>query len=119
MAYFLVDDQAHSHPKHARAGDEAVGLWTRAGSFCRAYKSDGFVPDWWVTQQRKGPAKAAVLVRVGLWSKAEQNGESGYQFHDWHHIHDPADEIERQREKGRERQRKRRAKAREESGADL
>lgn len=119
MAYFLVDDQFHGHPKARKARLEAVGLWTVAGSYCRAYKSDGFVPEWFVTGWPKGKQLADRLVSQGLWRKETHEGEPGYRFHDWHHIHDAADEIERQREKGRERQRKRRAKAREDSGVDL
>ena len=119
MAYFLVDDQYHGHPKVRRATLEAVGLWTVAGSHCRAYKSEGFVPEWFVAGWPKGKQLATKLVNAGLWKRDHQDGEDGYRFHDWHHIHDPADEIERQREKGRERQRKRRAKAREDRGTDL
>lgn len=119
MAYFLVDDQFHGHPKPRKATLEAVGLWTVAGSHCRAYKSDGFVPEWFIAGWPKGKQLAGRLVSQGLWLEATQDGERGYRFHDWHHIHDPADEIERQRELGRARQRKRRAKGRQESGVDL
>lgn len=119
MAFFLVDDQFHGHPKARKSALEAVGLWTVAGSHCRAYKSDGFVPEWFVLGWPKGKQLASRLVSAGLWKTAEQDGETGWMFHDWHHIHDPADEIERQREMGRARQRKRRAAARQESGVDL
>lgn len=119
MAYFLVDDQFHGHPKARRAALEAVGLWTVAGSHCRAYKSDGFVPAWYVAGWPRGKQIAARLVSAGLWKRDTEGGEEGYRFHDWHHVHDPADEIERQREMGRERQRKRRAKARQGRGTDL
>lgn len=119
MAYFLVDDQFHGHPKARKAALEAVGLWTVAGSYCRAYKSDGFVPEWYVNGWPRGKQIAARLVEANLWSKDSHDGEIGFRFHDWHHIHDPADEIERQRELGRQRQRRRRAKARTESGVDL
>lgn len=119
MAFFLVDDQFHGHPKVRKATLEAVGLWTVAGSHCRAYKSDGFVPLWFVIGFPKGKQSAARLVSAGLWRRETFEGEEGYRFHDWHHIHDPADEIERQREMGRTRQRKRRAKAREERGVEL
>ena len=118
MAYFSVDDQFHSHPKAKRAGLAALGLWTLAGSWCRAYKSDGFVPAWWV-QERRGQRHADALVAAGLWHPCSEGGEPGYRFHDWHDVHDASDETERQRELGRERQRKRRAKLREQLGASL
>lgn len=117
MAFFLVDDTAHAHPKFKRAGDDALGMWVRAGSHCRAYKSEGFIPLWWVTEQRGGTKKAAQLVDAGLWIPCESEGEQGYRFHDWHHIHDSADETERQREAGRERQRRRRQRVREATGS--
>lgn len=119
MAFFLVDDQFHGHPKVRKAGLEAVGLWSVAGSHCRAYKSDGFVPAWFVSGYPKGKQLALRLVSAGLWKRDAEHGEDGYRFHDWHHIHDPADEIERQREMGRQRQRRRREKSRTERGIDL
>lgn len=83
MPWFPVDDAFHSHPKAVKAGDEALGMWTRAGAHCMAYLTDGFVADWWVKQQPKGVVKAQRLVNAELWRPAKKNGESGYQFHDW------------------------------------
>lgn len=112
MPFFNVDDQFHSHPKRRRAGWAAIGLWTAAGSWCRAYKRDGFVPadliDEW-----KARRHAERLVAAGLWVETEEGGEPGYRFHDWLDINTTADEVEQQREKARERQRKRRQKLEE------
>jgi len=114
MAFFNVDDQFHSHPKQRRAGLAAVGLWTLAGSHCRAYKSDGFVPAWFVEDRGREAKRAAEqLINAGLWMHCEEAGEIGYRFHDWLDINSASDEVERQREKARERQRKRRAKLEE------
>ena len=33
MPWFIVDDSAHSHPKLIKAGNSAVGLWMRCGSY--------------------------------------------------------------------------------------
>lgn len=128
MAFFNVDDQFHGHPKARRAGLAAVGLWTIAGSHCRAYKSDGFVPSWLVLDW-KAKRAAMALTEFELWHSPLDRcacledfkwpDEPGWRFHDWDHINDPADEIERQRALGRERQRKRRQKLREERGIDL
>jgi len=109
MPYFYVDDHAHSHPKFRRAGLEAVGLWTMAGSWARAHKQDGFVPEWFVATWPKGMRLAAALVVSELWSPATQGGEDGWTYHDWLDIHDGSDQVEQQRVKNRERQRKRRA----------
>ena len=118
MAYFSVDDQFHGHPKRRKAGWAAVGLWTVAGSWCRAYKSDGFIPAEQIVEWRAGRI-AAQLVAAGLWYPDHEGDDHGFRFHDWHDIHDAADQIEVQRDKGRERQRKRRAKIREQLGVDL
>lgn len=78
-----------------------------------AYKTDGFVPEWFVVTFPQGRRHAETLVRVGLWGNATQNGEEGYQFHDWLHYQQSAEEIERDRERARERQRNFRQKLRE------
>ena len=106
MPHFRVDDALHSHPKAQRATDDALGLWVRAGSFCMAYLTDGFVPDWWVKQQPKGVAKAKKLVAAGLWhDDAEQGGEKGYMFHDFTGPgrQDSKAQIEAERRKWREK----------------
>lgn len=113
MAWFNVDDHFHSHPKARRAGLEAIGLWTIAGSHCRAHKSNGFVPEWLVLSWPRGKATAKRLVTAGLWHADEEEGEPGWRFHDWLDIHNDADELEKQRQAARDRQRKRRAKLEE------
>lgn len=112
MPFFNVDDQFHGHPKRRKAGWAAIGLWTTAGSWCRAYKRDGFVPIELVDEW-KAKRYAAHLVDAGLWVETTLNGERGYQFHDWLDINSTSDEVEKQREKARERQRARRAKLEE------
>ncbi|MGA5467158.1 hypothetical protein [Mycobacterium sp. NPDC050041] len=117
MPHFRVDDALHSHPKAQRAGDEAMGMWTRAGSYCMAYLTNGFVPEWWVKQQPKGTQKARKLVAVGLWHDgAEQDGEKGYQFHEFV---GPGRQDSREKiEADRELARKRKEKSRRESQRD-
>lgn len=112
MPYFNVDDHAHSHPKFRRAGLEAVGLWTMAGSWARAHKQDGFIPEWYVATWSKGKKLADALVAAALWSPDHVGGESGWRYHDWLDIHDGSDEVEQQRAKNRKRQRDRRARLR-------
>lgn len=117
MAFFNVDDQFHGHPKARRASLAGVGLWTVAGSHCRAYKSDGFVPRWFVDGW-KALRSAALLVESDLWHQPGDAcdclkdfawpTEPGWRFHDWHDINETSDELEARREKDRERQRQRR-----------
>ncbi|GAA2178240.1 hypothetical protein GCM10009785_00070 [Brooklawnia cerclae] len=107
MAWFKIDDSLHDHPKVRRAGAAAVGVWATAGSFSSAYKTDGFIPSWWVSGWGKtGTTAARKLVAVGLWNETERDGEPGYQFHDWDDYQPTSDEIERDRESARERQRR-------------
>lgn len=116
MPHFRVDDAFHSHPKAQRVGDDAIGLWTRAGSFCMAYLTDGFVPEWWVKQQPKGTVKARKLVAAGLWNDgAEREGEQGYQFHEFvgPGRQDSREKIEADRELARKRKEKSRRESRQ------
>lgn len=118
MPHFRVDDALHSHPKAQRAGDEAIGFWVRAGSYCMAYLTDGFVPEWWVKQQPKGTAKARKLIAAGLWDDgAEQDGEKGYQFHEFvgPGRQDSREKVEADRELARKRKQKSRRESQEES----
>lgn len=112
MPWFKVDDTLHSHPKPRKAGLAALGLWTLAGSYAMNYKTDGFVPEWFVASWPQGRRLADALVKHGLWEIGEKDGEAGWFFHDWHHYQPSSDEIEQDRENARERQRKRRDKLR-------
>lgn len=112
MPHFRVDDALHSHPKAQRAGDDAMGMWVRAGSFCMAYLTDGFVPEWWVKQQPNGTRKAKKLVTSGLWvDGAIRDGERGYQFHEFTGPgrQDSREQIEADREKWRKKKADQRA----------
>ncbi len=86
MTWFKVDDQFHDHKKVRRLGKDrlpAAGLWSLCGSWAADNLTDGFVPTEVV--QRSDPTEqyARRLVEVGFWEIAEQDGEAGYQFHDW------------------------------------
>ena len=78
MVYFPVDDQMAFHPKIVAAGNAAVGMWTRAGAWCKAHTQGGFVPDEMVGPLG-GRTSARRLVTVGLWEAVG----GGYRFHDW------------------------------------
>jgi hypothetical protein len=116
MPWFKIDDTLHNHPKARKAGLAAVGLFTVGGSFCMAYKTDGFVPKWYVLSWPQGLKLANYLVTAGVpagfWEPVIKNGEEGWLVHDWEDYQPSADEIESDRKNARERQRKRRAKLR-------
>ena len=105
MSWFPVDDAFHSHPKARRAGMEALGLWTVSGSFCMAYLTDGFVPEWFVKEKPRGMQLAKRLVSAGLWKPGAKDSENGWWFHDWKPECTKA-EIEKARERARLRKRK-------------
>jgi hypothetical protein len=113
VPWFKVDDTLHSHPKTRKAGLAAIGLWSVAGSWSMAYKTDGFVPDWFVTSWPKGTTLAAALVKAGKWETGVKDGEQGWYVHDWNDYQPSAEEIEADREAARDRQRRHRARLRE------
>lgn len=119
MPWFKVDDDLHSHPKARRVGLAPLGLWSVSGSYSMSYKTDGFVPDWFVNGWPNGRRYVQELVAAGMWEPAEKDGESGWQFHDWADYQPLSDEIEADRDRARDRQRKRRARLRGETNADV
>lgn len=44
MSWFKLDDQFHSQPKVIAAGNAAIGLYCRLGTYCADKLTDGFVP---------------------------------------------------------------------------
>jgi hypothetical protein len=86
MAWFKVDDKLADHRKVRRLGTDklaAMGLWTLCGSWAADELSDGFVPEEIARRFDPGLECAGRLVEVGLWDPAEQDGETGFQFHEW------------------------------------
>lgn len=76
--YLNVDDKLAWHRKTVAAGNAAMGLWVRAGSWASGQPVDGFIP----TDVAKGmgkPAEITALIRVVLWEEVD----GGYQMHDY------------------------------------
>jgi hypothetical protein len=44
MPFFAIDDKFHGNPKVFAAGNAAVGLYVRCGSYCADHLTDGLVP---------------------------------------------------------------------------
>ena len=107
MPWFMVDDKLHGHRKRIRAGIEAMGLWCVAGSWCADHLSDGFIQDYVALDlDPKAERHAAKLVSANFWTETEQNGERGWQFHDWTGMQPTRVEVEAKREAAKERMRK-------------
>lgn len=69
MPWFRLDDSFHSHPKVVAAGNEAIGLYVRCGSYAAQHLTDGFVPDE-VALLYGSRELADTLVRTKLWRRA-------------------------------------------------
>lgn len=104
MPYFPVDDQAAFHPKFIAAGNAAIGLWTRAGSWSKAHATGGKIPSE-IAQNLGKKAEINRLVFVELWTVTD----GGYQFHDWT---DQAGNFDADEEKARRENERERAKLR-------
>lgn len=99
MAWFKVDDQLAFNAKIVAAGNEAMGLWVRAGSWSAAQLTDGFVPNHMANAMANGMANecgADALVMAGLWHEVE----GGFQFHDWEEFQ-PSAETEKEKRRKR------------------
>lgn len=102
MTWFKVDDDIAFHPKVLQAGDEAMGLWLRAGGWSAQQLTDGFVPDSILTAFGAKPRQVKALVAAGLWTKTA----GGYQFHEWHERQPTRSEVRATRESNAERQKR-------------
>ena len=98
MTWFKVDDNLAFHQKVLIAGNAAMGLWVRAGSWCGQQLSDGFVPDK-VVSMLGTPKEAAALVDCRLWDRVK----GGYRFHQWEDHQPTRAEVEAKREADRQR----------------
>jgi hypothetical protein len=100
VTWFKVDDNLALNPKVIMAGNAAMGLWVRAGSWSGQQLTDGFVPDPIINVLTgEGLALADQLVTVGLWYREED----GYQFKDWHEYQPVKEKVLAEREAARER----------------
>lgn len=88
MPWFKIDDSAHSHPKFMRAGNAALGLWLRCGSYSAQHLLEGFVPKAVVKPFGGTPAQVRKLIDAGLWHDAGHTCDRCPQPADGYMIHD-------------------------------
>ena len=88
MPWFKIDDSAHSHPKFLRAGNAALGLWLRCGSYSAQHLLEGFVPKNVVKPFGGTPAQVRKLIEAGLWHEAGHDCKRCSQPVDGYMIHD-------------------------------
>lgn len=111
MPWFNVDDQMHSHPKVLTAGNAAIGLWTRLGSYASAYATEGFIPTEIVHAYGKKNERNN-LITAGLLVPEND----GYRLHDYLDYNRDREQIENAREQARERKRRQRERQKESQG---
>lgn len=78
MTFFQVCDTLCFHPKSIRAGNAALGLWVRSGSWAMQNLTDGHVPGE-MARTIGAPGEIKRLVDAGLWIP----DGSDYRFHEW------------------------------------
>ena len=102
--WFKVDDNLAFHSKVMIAGNAALGLWVRAGSWSMQMLTDGYIPSA-IVRQLGTESQARKLVEARLWETAP----GGWRFHGWDERQPSRVSVEAAREKSRARQ----ARARE------
>lgn len=109
MTWFKVDDTLAFHPKVMQAGNPAMGLWVRAGSWASQQLTDGYVPDD-VARTLGSRAEIGRLVDSGLWLPGVTGG---FQFHQWNEggRQPKRNDVEARREADRQRKAAARAAA--------
>lgn len=78
--WFKVDDGFAFHQKTVEAGNSAIGLWVRAGSWSSQLGTGGHIPAS-IRNNLGTKRDAQRLVDVGLWLPDGQSG--AFIFHDW------------------------------------
>jgi hypothetical protein len=117
VPWFRLDDSFHSHPKVIAAGNEAIGLYVRCGTYAAQFSTDGLIPEDIAvlygasdTGSRKDPGTgkpetlAATLVRVKLWRRVR----TGWRMPDYLDYNPSKQAVDKERKDAAERQRRRR-----------
>jgi hypothetical protein len=118
MPWFVVDDNAHSHPKMIAAGNAALGLWLRCGAYAAQHLTDGIVPGV-IAKMYGSKPQITRLVAAGLWHehghtckrpKCAQPQPGDYYIHDYLAPYNPSRaEVVRKRTKAADKKRAYRA----------
>lgn len=106
MTWFKLDDGFHCHPKVLEAGNEAIGLYVRCGSWVSQQLTDGFVPTS-IALLYGGRDLAEALVGANLWTPVT----GGWQMHDYLTYNPSKDQVQADRHAAAERQKRARERA--------
>jgi hypothetical protein len=103
VPWFRLDDSFHSHPKVIAAGNEAVGLYVRCGTYAAQHSTDGFIPEQ--VALLYGTQKLAdTLVRAKLWRRVR----GGWRMPDYLDYNPSKEAVDKERKAAAERQKRRR-----------
>ena len=109
MPWFKVDDSFHSHPKVLAAGNEAVGLYVRCGSYAAQHLTDGFIPEQTVqsfgglnSSRGADGTLADALVKTKLWRRTR----GGWIMPDYLDFNPSKEAVENERRAKAERQKR-------------
>lgn len=101
MPWFRLDDSFDSHPKVMAAGNEAVGLFVRCGTYCARHLTDGFIPEN-IALLYGSPELVETLVRTKLWRRAR----GGWRMPDYLAYNPSAQTVDNERAAKTERQKR-------------
>ena len=101
LPWFRLDDSFHSHPKILMAGNEAVGLYVRCGTYAAQHLTNGFIPDE-VALLYGTCELAEVLVRTKLWRRTR----GGWQMPDYLEYNPSRETVDNERRANAERQKR-------------
>jgi len=106
MSWFKIDDGFHCHPKVLEAGNEAVGLYARCGSWVSQQLTNGFVPTS-IALLYGGRELAAALVEARMWIPVD----GGWLMHDYLVYNPSKDQVRADRAAAADRQKRARERA--------
>lgn len=100
MPWFRLEDSFHSNLKVQRAGNGAVGLWVRCGTWSSHYLTDGVIPPEVYTSMGR-TREVEALVAQRLWVPTSE----GMLMPDYLDYQPSKAEVDQRRKKDMERKR--------------
>lgn len=100
MSWFRLEDSFHSHPKVIAAGNAAVGLYVRCGTYSAQHLTDGFIPD---AVARQYGTTREITILAGSTDPLWTTVEGGYLMADYLEFNPSKAQVLADRAKARER----------------
>jgi hypothetical protein len=103
MPWFRIDDTFADHPKVTGAGNAAVGLWVRCGTYSARFLTDGQVPEQ-IARGYGTRRDIERLVLARLWVPTDD----GYAMPDFLDYNPSAEQVKLARKRDAEKKRRQR-----------